>query len=54
VIFYYFYNNKSIEGIADVNITSYHGENLINYETSGSAFVISEYVKLTLKYVNYI
>jgi len=42
-------NNNSIEGQAEVNISSYHAENLINKETSGSAFVLSENIKLTLK-----
>ena len=49
----YFFFYKSVEGLAAVSITSYHGENLINSETSGSAFMISDNVKLTVKYVIY-
>jgi len=41
----------NIEGRAKVNINSYYGENLINYETSGSAFILSDYAKLILKYI---
>jgi len=39
----------SIEDHAEVEINSYYAENLINYETSGSAFIISEYGKLIMK-----
>jgi len=41
----------NIEDHAEVQINSYYAENLINYETSGSAFIISEYGKLIIKYV---
>jgi len=44
----------NIEGQAEVIITSYYAENLINKETSGSAFILSENIKLTLNnvYIN--
>ena len=46
-----YYNNNSIEGQAEVEINSYHAENLINNRTSGSAFILSEYAKLTVRLV---
>jgi len=39
----------SIEGKAIVDILSYYAENLINTKTSGSAFVLSNSPKLTMK-----
>jgi len=39
----------NIEGQAIVNITSYHAENLINYDHSGCAFILSENAKVTVK-----
>ncbi len=41
--------NNSIEGRANASIISYHAENLINKRTSGSAFILSEYAKLTVR-----
>jgi len=42
-------NNNSIEGEAEVNINTYHAENLINNETSGSAIILTDNVKLIIK-----
>jgi len=41
----------NVEGQAEVDLNTYYGENLINYELSGSAFVASENVKLNVSNV---
>jgi len=47
--FNYNYKINSVERQAKVEINSYHAKNLINQHTSGSAFIISDYAKLTVK-----
>jgi len=42
----------NIEGQAEVEINSYHAENLINNRTSGSAFSLTDFAKLTVRDVN--
>jgi len=41
----------NIEGEAEVEITSYYAKNLINKETSGSIFYITDNVKLSIRNV---
>ncbi len=43
---------NSIENQAEVIVDSYYAENLINERTSGSAFSLTDFAKLEVKYVS--
>ncbi len=45
---YWKWNDNSAEGDAEVEITTYEAENLINPVTSGSAFIFSDNVKIKI------
>jgi len=46
------YNDyDSVEGNAEVEVTTYHAENLVNRNKSGSAIILTDRAKAIIRYI---